>query len=100
MLIWPPAWPGPSLPAKWLTIEGWAGMRLSTGGRAPDFTLSASIGVSCIAGSGSAFAKRGARRAAADAAVKKRRFILRPLLLRITRLLRLIFLPVRPTGRH
>ena len=49
MLSWPPCLPGPSPPANRLTIWGCCGMRLSTGGRAPDFTCSTRLGVSCIA---------------------------------------------------
>src|SRR6185437_16265918 len=78
MLIWPPERPGPSEPEKWVTIDGCRGMRLSTGGRAPDFTRSANIGVSCILGSGSASAKDGRQNARATAAVKNRRFISEP----------------------
>src|SRR5215472_5001537 len=84
MLTWPPGLPGPSLPAKRVTIEGRVGMRCSTGGRVPAFTLSMNIGVSCIFGSASALTKRGASRATVDAAVKKRLLILdlAPVLLR------------------
>src|SRR6187551_872431 len=83
MLTWPPSRPGPSAPAKLFTIDGASGTRLSTGGRAPDLTCSAKIGVSCIAGSGSAWAKDGPQRANAAAAVKNRRFISKTSLLRL-----------------
>src|SRR5689334_16891430 len=54
MLSWPPGTPGPSLPPNSFTIKGGRGMRSATGGKAPDATRPASIGVSCIVGSGSA----------------------------------------------
>src|SRR3954462_4554902 len=74
MVTWPPERPGPSGPAKRVTMEGACGMRLSTGGRAPDFTCSARIGVSCRAGSGSAQANDGHQRPSATA-VNKRLFM-------------------------
>src|SRR3984957_1738817 len=75
MLSWPPCLPGPSPPANRVTIWGCSGKRLSTGGKAPDFTRSTRFGVSCIAGSGSA-AKAGAPPKPSNrTCVRRRRFI-------------------------
>src|SRR3954469_18164447 len=78
MLAWPPGFPGPSAPAKCFTIDGISGMRLSTGGRTPDFTCSAKAGVSCRADL--ARARTGASTASVTPAVKSRRFMGRLLL--------------------
>src|SRR5450755_8003 len=81
MLSCPPGRPGPSSPGNLLTTQGCSGMRLATGGNAPDFTCSANIGVSCKVGSGSAAKASLQTRPKKKALVKTRRFIIR---LRVT----------------
>src|SRR3984893_5881245 len=76
MLTCPPGRPGPSSPGNLLTTQGCSGMRLATGGNAPDFTCWANIVVAHNVCSGSAANAWLQTRPKKKALVKTRRFIL------------------------
>src|SRR4029453_12674441 len=94
MLIWPPCPPGPSPPANLLTTQGGCGTRSATGGRVPDFTCSANIGVSCRFSSGSAAEAGPQIRPKRKALARGRRFLL---FLPFSRLFALLFGASQPT---